>query len=93
MTATTRTSDAADQGPRVVRMVPGVKEDQVPRLRANNRTVVLYGTDAGSVRIMRENQLAARRMIRAEEHAGQRVGVDMTFESLVVPRWTFSTTP
>lgn len=57
------------QGPRVMRVPPGVEEDQVPGMRADDRAVLLNRGDVRRVRVVRENKLAAAGVIRAEEHA------------------------
>jgi hypothetical protein len=62
-------------------MPPGVEEDQVPGMRADDRAVLLDRRDVRRVRVVRENELAAAGVIRAEEHACQRIGVDVAFEA------------
>jgi hypothetical protein len=64
-----------------VRVPPGVEEDQVPGMRADDRTVLLDRGDVRRVLVVRENELASAVVICAEEHACQRVGVDVTFEA------------
>jgi hypothetical protein len=64
-----------------MRVPPGVEEDQVPGMRADDRAVLLDRGDVRRVRVARENELAAAGVIRAEEHACQRIGVDVAFEA------------
>ena len=64
-----------------MRVPPGVEEDQVPGMRADDRAVLLDRGDVRRVRVMRENELAAAGVIRAEEDACQRVGVDVALEA------------
>lgn len=52
-----------------MRVPPGVEEDQVPGMRADDRAVLLNRGDVRRVRVVRENKLAAAGVIRAEEHA------------------------
>lgn len=64
-----------------MRVPPGVEEDQVPGMRADDRAVLLDRGDVRRVRVVRENELAAAGVIRAEEDACQRVGVDVALEA------------
>jgi hypothetical protein len=64
-----------------MRVPPGVEEDQVPGMRADDRAVLLDRGDVRRVRVVRENELAAAGVIRAEEHACQRIGIDVAFEA------------
>ena len=50
-------------------------------MRPDDRAVLLDRGDVLRVRVVRENELAAAGVIRAEEHACQRIGVDVTFET------------
>ena len=63
-----------------MRMPPGVEEDQVSRARPNDRAISLHCGDARRGRVVRENEVAAYPVVRAEEQAGQRVGVHMALE-------------
>ncbi len=63
-----------------MRVPPGVEEDQMPGMRADERTIALYGGYVGCVRVVREGQFAAGQMIGAKEQPGQRVGVDVALE-------------
>ena len=47
------------QGTRVVRVLPAVKEDQVARMRPDDGAVPFHAVDVGRVRVMRENEFAA----------------------------------
>jgi hypothetical protein len=51
---------AVQQGPCVVRAIPAVEEDQVARVRLDNRAVAVYRADVARVRGVREDELAAR---------------------------------
>ena len=62
-----------------MRVPPGVEEDQVPGMRADDRAVLLDRGDVRRVRVVCEDELAAAGVIRAEEHACQRIGVDVAF--------------
>jgi hypothetical protein len=64
-----------------MRVPPGVEEDQVPGMRADDRAVLLDRGDVRRVRVVRENELAAAGVIRAEEHACQGISVDAAFEA------------
>jgi hypothetical protein len=64
-----------------MRVPPGVEEDQVPGMRADDRAVLLDRGDVRRVRVVCENELAAAGVIRAEDHACQRIGVDVAFEA------------
>ena len=50
-------------------------------MRADERAVLLDGGDVRRVLIMRENELAAAGVICAEEHACQRIRVDVAFKA------------
>jgi len=63
-----------------MRMLTGVEEDQVSRARPDDRAISLHRTDVRRGRVVRENELAASLVVRAEEQAGQRVRVHMTLE-------------
>jgi hypothetical protein len=56
-----------------MRVPPGVEEDQVPGMGADDRAVLLDRGDVRRVRVVRENELAAAGVISAEENACQRV--------------------
>jgi hypothetical protein len=66
-------------------MPPGVEENQVPRVRPDNRTVPFYPGDVRRGRVMRHYQFSARLVLGTEEDASQRVRVDMTFKSHLRP--------
>jgi hypothetical protein len=70
-----------DQRARVVRVLPGVEEDHVPRMRSDNRTVPLHRCDIGRVRVVRDNEFTASGVICAEKDSCQRIRVDVAFES------------
>src|SRR6516162_9909086 len=59
------------QGAGVMRVLPGVEEYQVARIRADEGTVPLYRGHIVRVRVVRDGQFAADRVICAEEQAGQ----------------------
>lgn len=50
-------------------------------MRADNRAVLLNRGDVRRVRAVRENEFTASGVIRAEEHACQRIGVDVALEA------------
>jgi hypothetical protein len=52
-----------------MRVPPGVEKDQVPGMRADHRAVLLDRGDVRRVRAVRDNELTASGVIRAEEHA------------------------
>jgi len=58
-----------------VRILPAVKEDQPTGPRPDDRALPFHRVDVGRGQIMREDEFAAatRRVIGAEEKAGQRV--------------------
>ena len=64
-----------------MRVQPGVEENEVPYVRPDDRTVSLNRGDTRRICIMPENEFAAAQMIGAEKQAGQRIRVDVTFES------------
>ena len=68
-----------------MRVPPGVEEDQVPGMGADDRAVLLDRGDVRRVRVVRENELAAAGVISAEENACQRVGVDVALEPHLGP--------
>jgi hypothetical protein len=63
-------------------MLPSVEEDQVASLGPDDGAGPLDRAGAGRGPVVREDELASLSevMIGTEEQAGQRVGVDMTFE-------------
>lgn len=50
-------------------------------MRADDRAVLLDRGDVGRVLVVRENELAAGGVICAEEHACQRIGIDVTLKA------------
>lgn len=50
-------------------------------MRADDRAVLLDRGDVRRVLVVRDDELAAAGVIRAEEHAGQRIGIDVTFKA------------
>jgi hypothetical protein len=64
-----------------MRVPPGVEEDQVPGMRADDRAVLLDRGDIHRVRVVCENELTASGVVRAEEHACQRIRVDVALEA------------
>jgi hypothetical protein len=65
-----------------MRVLPAVEEDQVAGLRPDHGAIPLYRVNVGGLRIVREDQLAARPggVIGTEQQAGQRVGVNVALE-------------
>jgi len=66
-----------------VRVTAAVEEDQQACPGPDYCTIPFHRRDAVSVLIVGENELTARsaRVIREKEKAGERVRVNMTFES------------
>ena len=70
------------QGAGVVRAVTAVEEDQVARLRPDDRAVPVDRINVCRGRIMGDGHFAAAgRMVGTEEHAAQGVGVDVGLEA------------
>ena len=65
----------------VVRMGPGVKEDELSCVGPDDLAAALHFGQALRFRIVRDDQFAAGRMIGAEEQASQRVGVNVALEA------------
>jgi len=66
-----------------MRMTPTVKEDQMTGLRPDDGAVPSNGIYARRIRVMCENKLASASggVISAEQKAGERIGINMEFES------------
>jgi hypothetical protein len=64
-------------------MTPAVKEDQMACVRPDYGAVPLDGVYARGIRVMCENKLASvsGAVISAEQKSGERIGIDMAFES------------
>ena len=82
MTATIRMVRPGQQGPRVVRVRLSVEEDQVARVRPDDRAVPFDCLDVrcGPDHARRRARRPPRRVIGAEEQPGQRIGVDVAFK-------------
>lgn len=63
-----------------MRVLPGVEEDHVSRVRPDDRAIPLHRGDVRRFRVVSEDQFARTRVIRAEKHGGQRIRVDVTLE-------------
>ncbi len=66
-----------------MRVIPAVEEDQVSRVRPDDCAVPVDRIDVSRGRIMRENELATRAgaLVGTEEKTGQRIRINMAFES------------
>jgi hypothetical protein len=62
-------------------MVPGVEDDQVSCMGPDDCAIPFHRRDARCGRVVREDELTAFGVIRAEQHSGERVGIDVTLEA------------
>jgi hypothetical protein len=65
-----------------MRVPSAVEQDQMARVRPDYRATPLDRIDVGGVRVVREDQLAARpgQVIGTEQQACQRIGINMALE-------------
>jgi hypothetical protein len=60
-----------------MRELPGIKKDQVARVRPDDRAVSLQFRQAARGPVMRDDEFPSRFVVGEEEQTTQRVGIDM----------------